>query len=102
MIVMGQLLDAGAFCHILALAISLGAVKKPVSHCTSVIIRGLGLTLEKAVEHWADVWETLLKAVEHWIFLVGELGRRMSGEGCLCEVVGTDRPFECERKRARN
>ncbi|KAJ7791182.1 hypothetical protein B0H13DRAFT_1936044 [Mycena leptocephala] len=77
-------------------------LKKPVSTHTSVIVCVLELVLDQAGAHRGEVWETHNKVVKHWLFLLGELGRWMSPQRCVCEVVGTDRPFERDRKQCRD
>ncbi|KAJ7734513.1 hypothetical protein DFH07DRAFT_780310 [Mycena maculata] len=98
-VVASQLIDVNAFCITLGSAIPAAALKRPMTFRTSVVIGALDLVLEEAVACRGQVWEILKMAVEHWVFLVGDLARRMSGVGCVCNVAGTDRPFLRELKR---
>ncbi|KAJ6493874.1 hypothetical protein DFH09DRAFT_1337869 [Mycena vulgaris] len=98
-LVASQLITVGVFCSNLGFAMSLAALKKPVSTSTSVVVHTLQLVLDNAVALRGVVSEMHNKVVKLWLFVLGELGRRMSGQGCICEVVGTDRLFERDRKR---
>ncbi|KAJ7859613.1 hypothetical protein B0H14DRAFT_3628887 [Mycena olivaceomarginata] len=93
-----KLLVLSAFYLNLGFAISPAALKKPVSTRTSIVVRVLEVVLDQVSAHHGEVWEIHSNAVKHWLFLLGELGRRLSHEGCVCQVVGTDRPFERKRK----
>jgi hypothetical protein len=99
-IVAGQFIAVSTFCLKLAGTISPGMLKSPVSMCTSVIVHVLEVVLNEAVKHHKMVGEMHKHAIEHWLFLLGELVHRLSSQGCVCEVVGTNRLFECKHKHA--
>jgi hypothetical protein len=96
--VASQVIGLESFAVSLESAIARGSLNQPISARTNLVLWALDVVLERAVGYRDLVAETHNKACEHWVFLVGDFGRRLSGRGCRCEIVGTDRPFEREMK----
>ncbi|KAJ7801772.1 hypothetical protein B0H13DRAFT_1932154 [Mycena leptocephala] len=97
-LVAAQLIAVISFCRNLAGTVSLHRLKRLVSPRMSIIVGALSMVLKQVMASHQVVNEMHANVVEHWLFLLTELEHQLSGEGCVCEVVGTDRPLEWERK----